>query len=487
MIIRFSKRMFGLIVTMLVMVGTISLPALASPTVDNTKTGKLTIQKTDQDGNKIKGAVYAIYKIADITQSGGELIYDNSNCGHNVTVTSSTKVSDFDGITLSALRTGTTDGVNNLVFNDLPLGVYLVKETTTPAGVSASNDFIVSIPMTSADGTSWVYDVTAEPKNTVSGSVSKIITNGGLAEEGTKVWTVNVGEEITYQINVTMPDDFYGAATGAKAYTQFDVNDSPPAGLNINVSSVVVMAGTTDVTNNVNIQTTATGFTVNLVNATQDGSAHSAIAAGATVSITYKATATLAGLGEDITNVVKAQYNYNGLEESGTIEPTDSNPILHTYSHAALKVDEDGVALNGAQFVVKLKNGNYLQVKGDKSGWIEVANQSEATVFTSGGTNPLTNAAEKPGYISIIGVRGQDHQIIEIKAPDEYTLLAAPVDVTFNQQSTDTQATGGYTTTVVNEKGFTLPGTGGAGIFIYIAAGILLVAIGLVLYAKKRR
>lgn len=57
-----------------------------------------------------------------------------------------------------------TDGVAQ--FTNLPLGIYLVQETNSPSHVTKKvDDFIVSIPYTSSDRTSWKYTVDVFPKN----------------------------------------------------------------------------------------------------------------------------------------------------------------------------------------------------------------------------------------------------------------------------------------------------------------------------------
>jgi len=484
------KRVFGLILAMVVMAGTISAQALAASTWDDTRTeGTLKINKTDQEGHSIAGAGYTIYKVADIVQNGSEMSYDTSAYPHGIAVSGSTIAADFDGISLDPYGSEkVTDGVNSLLFESLPLGIYLVKETTTPAGVIASNDFIVSIPMTDPTGEGWVYDVFAEPKNTVfNGSVSKTVISD-TTEESNGVWTVNVGEEIEYQITVIMPSDFYDGDP-AKDYTQFDVYDIPSTGLKIDVGSVRATVNGVEVAAGVAGTPTdpsdPNGFTVSLV---KDGqTVNPLVEAGATVVITYKATVTAEGIGKDITNAAAIKYDYEGSNGPGTEEPDPEKPIptLHTYSHAVLKVDGSNSSLSQAEFVVKLSNDKYLRLNNTSDGWIEVDDQAEATVFVSGGNSPLTTYTAE-GYFAIAGVKGGTHQLIETKAPEGYTLLKAPVSVDFDDMTTGVQQSEGYTTTIVNVTGFTLPGTGGAGIIIYIAAGIALVAIGLVLYAKRR-
>lgn len=72
----------------------------------------------------------------------------------------------------------TREGV--AVFDQLPVGLYLVIETRTPDSVTkAVEPFLVSIPMTreatGTKGTEWLYNVTVYPKNsTVKGNVTLI-------------------------------------------------------------------------------------------------------------------------------------------------------------------------------------------------------------------------------------------------------------------------------------------------------------------------
>lgn len=498
---QFFKKIVGLFLSLAVVLGMASTQALAAPTWGSETSGSLTIHKTDQTGANIAGAGYTLYKVADVVQTGSTMEYQSTVNG--VTVTGSTRPADFEGETLTAYGPEqVTDGTNDLVWEDLPLGVYLVKETSTPEGVIQSNDFIVSIPMTNATGDGWIYDVVAEPKNSVfSGGISKTVTSGGEAA-GTGEWTVNVGEVMEYTIEVTMPSDFYGA-TGNKTYTLFDIIDKMDTGLKLIPSSVEATVGGNAVTVTVNegkvgelstavppvySMPNGNGFTVSMVNAAKDGSTDTAIVAGSTVVITYQAVVTAEGVGADLTNTASIIYDYVGSSGPGKQDPgpeDDPLPVVHSYSHAALKVDDKDVALNDAEFILQLESGKYLKLNATNDGWEEVDSADDAYVFVAGSSSPM-NTFTDDGYFSIIGVKGGDHQLIETKAPEGFTLLKTPVTITFNQNTTDTQQEDAYTTTIVNAKGFSLPGTGGAGIVIYIAGGVVLLAMGLILYKKRR-
>lgn len=57
-----------------------------------------------------------------------------------------------------------TDAQGRAVFPKLACGLYLVEQAGGAEGFSTLEPFAVSVPMTSADGSGWVYDVAANPK-----------------------------------------------------------------------------------------------------------------------------------------------------------------------------------------------------------------------------------------------------------------------------------------------------------------------------------
>ena len=119
-----------------------------------------------------------------------------------------------------------TDAYGHTSATDLPLGLYLLIETRVPEMVTDTTaPFLVSLPMTSVDGTNasnggtrWIYDVTLYPKNLTgiptlektlredkadtgknAGSTSDI--TDGYAHTG----TASAGDVIDYQIISTLP------------------------------------------------------------------------------------------------------------------------------------------------------------------------------------------------------------------------------------------------------------------------------------------
>ena len=134
-----------------------------------------------------------------------------------------------------------TDAYGKTKAENLALGLYLVVETRVPEMVVSTTDpFLVSVPMTSVNGTNatdggtrWIYDITLYPKNlTGIPSLEKTLrenkndtgkNNGtatitdGFAHTG----TASAGDTIDYQIISTLPS-ITSESTYLSCYTFVD-------------------------------------------------------------------------------------------------------------------------------------------------------------------------------------------------------------------------------------------------------------------------
>lgn len=164
--------------------GTLSKTATA---IDWTKKGSLTIHKYETDtaptgvhdngesttsGTPLNGVTFTLYKVQDdkwlksYYQGTGTPAmptvdkYVNTDGSLNTSTVTSTGIAVTTGDSTKGWADGTA------VASGLDLGLYLVVETNKPDAVKqAAVPFLVSIPMTSVDKTSWLYDVTVNPKN----------------------------------------------------------------------------------------------------------------------------------------------------------------------------------------------------------------------------------------------------------------------------------------------------------------------------------
>lgn len=194
------KKLLAALLAGAMMLGSMSATAFAaqtttSATIDTSKTGSLTIHKyeyngtggpagtgetsdasklpSDADTKPLAGAGFTIYKVADVDELTS---YYSTN---PTTLPSVNDYVDADGkikLDYSGTIVGTevTDAEGIAAFTGLELGFYVVIETTTPDKVTTPvKPFLVSIPMTTVDGASWLYDVHVYPKNkTTYGSVT---------------------------------------------------------------------------------------------------------------------------------------------------------------------------------------------------------------------------------------------------------------------------------------------------------------------------
>ena len=208
------KRLFTAVLSAALTLSLCAMPAMAADgttTTPNTSTinkgqlGSITIYKRALDsgvtpgdagdgeamtgkpqGTALKDTGFTIYQVMNTEallayynglSTGAEPEITVESCFKDKT--SYTKENLKDTIHLAREEEFTNEAEGKVVFNELPVGLYLVIETTSPAAVTQKVEpFLVSIPMTriGADASemvnknqeSWLYDVTVYPKNSIA-------------------------------------------------------------------------------------------------------------------------------------------------------------------------------------------------------------------------------------------------------------------------------------------------------------------------------
>lgn len=194
---KFKKLLAGILAGAM-MLGSMSVTAFAAdattttkmPTIDENRTGSLTIHKYEYNGTDtthkgtgsendtlpgqgegeekpkaLAGAGFTIYKVADVNELTNYYSTNPEALPDVTTYVDNGKIKSA----YSSKKVGEevkTD-VNGIAkFENLTLGFYVVIETSTPDKVTTpAGPFLVSIPMTTVDGASWLYDVHVYPKN----------------------------------------------------------------------------------------------------------------------------------------------------------------------------------------------------------------------------------------------------------------------------------------------------------------------------------
>lgn len=175
----------GMTLSMMTMTAFAADPSAKMPTIDTDKTGTVTIHKytsgngmgsvgngTEADpddfptgAEPLKGAGFTLYQVVD--KGGMEAYYkadpkDLPDVSEYVEPDGTIKKAYIG----NATSEGLTDKSGTATFSNLELGFYVVIETTVPdAATIPMKPFLLSVPMTTTDGSDWLYDIHVYPKN----------------------------------------------------------------------------------------------------------------------------------------------------------------------------------------------------------------------------------------------------------------------------------------------------------------------------------
>lgn len=167
------KRVIKLLLLVITLFN-ININVLAkSNTVDFNKLGSVEITlKSSDEGNVIKGAEISLYKVADLSEENNHFVYNYTENFNKCNV-SLTNLEDKD-LTNNILKcfNDNINGIKKITnelgttkFNNLSLGLYLVKETNTVEGFSNFEPYLIMIPKNINN--KYVYDITSKPKSEI--------------------------------------------------------------------------------------------------------------------------------------------------------------------------------------------------------------------------------------------------------------------------------------------------------------------------------
>lgn len=373
-----------------------------------------------------------------------------------------------------------TDAYGHTGASDLPLGLYLLIETRVPEMVTDTTaPFLVSLPMTSVDGTNandggtrWIYDVTLYPKNlTGIPSLEKTLredkddtghNNGstndihdGYAHAG----TASAGDVIDYQIVSTLP-----SITSAASYlTDYTFIDTLSKGITYNKGDVLLEFfrddGCTDFVTSWNEQsdrflvsynTASDGASVMTISMTASGLAEinssrsvyteaSMVNSGysdCTLRITYKATmnsdgSVTYGDAGNPNDVVLTWKRTNSSYYDTLVDDCH----IYIYGIDMTKQFSDGRGdFSKVQFIVYNDTDNYFLVgklNEAESVWYvtdHVADEKDATHFIP----------TKDGKLILKGLEDDTYTWTEVQTANGYTLLKNSIKVVISQTESET-------------------------------------------------
>ena len=403
------------------------------------------------------------------------------------------------------LSTGTTE---------LPSGYYLiVDETQFEEG---AENTVYNAALLQVTGNVSITQKTDRPS--VEKKVledDKYNKDGGYGTGYNDVADYNMGDAVPFHLIGSVPD--------MSRYDTYNYifHDTLSAGLTPPADSDVKVYLSADKTLDTNDTEVTSSFETTVSNQTITVSCDNLKTVVGTSGAKYVIVAYTATLNQNAVvgldgnpNVVYLEYsNKPDQSGSGDDHPTGNTPedkvIVFTYELDTTKVDgaDNTKKLKDAEFVLSRGAGDskeYAKLNDNSKviGW--TATQDEATVLKSG----------DDGLFKVIGLDDGTYYLKETKAPEGYNLLKEEITVVITATTTNGQdwtngnaataltglavkadnvdGTGNTSTgiagiTVANNKGSTLPETGGIGTTIFYVLGGMLVVCAVVLMVSKKR
>ena len=357
-----------------------------------------------------------------------------------------------------------TDATGHTSASGLEQGLYLVVETRVPENVTSTcNPFLISLPMTTVDGSEWLYDLTVYPKNqtgnptldkTVRESKSSTGKHNGSLTDITDGFehtaTASVGDVVDYQILSTLPT----VTSKASSLSEYTYVDTMSNGIRYNKNDVVIeffrdSACTDKITtwgedsgkftvvyedtaNTMTIKMTETGLAeINESESVYTDSVKRGYS-DCTMRITYAATLTAdARMGDtDNPNKVVLTWKRTNITYFDTLEDCCH---VYTYGVDILKQFSDGKGnIQNVKFNLNNDTDDVYVVADLKDGVYY------AKSFTSKKSDATTFVPNGSGHIVVKGLEDDAYSLTEIATDKGYVLLKEAVKIVITTKENGT-------------------------------------------------
>lgn len=508
-----------------------SMVSFADTAAETSKTSTITVHNVES------GATVTAYKVVKDVNGYWTAITDNQ--GNQLKVDQDGKVTlNSDDVTqLAQDIAGGDSGLASIeltgsgdsyTVSGAEPGLYLVLVSKTnsskvynPMIVAVNYDKDGNASAGSIDANSSFTDSagnTAYAKSSTPSLTKSIIGKNGKTVDAVKGQTLNENGTTTFRISAVMP-------SYSKAYTNptFSISDTVSEGITVDENSIAVKAGEEMLTKGTDYTITkgeGATFSVSFTEAyIRKGTA------AREITVTYNGTLNskaVSGFNKN-TNTAKLTY-------SETVNST--NTKTDTTNHYTFDIDGDVYGQTEGHEFYKIKGGDgSIQTVDLITGKTEQAlkgaqfalypaekDASGKIVKVENAAAVATGTSDEDGRVALKRLDTGYYILQETSAPSGYQLnsVEIPVEITASLNSADGTLTsytvsinGQNTTYTLNNEGTVstsdgsngsaktvtlenkesglLPTTGGSGIYFYLIAGGLLIALAAVLYARNRR
>lgn len=366
-----------------------------------------------------------------------------------------------------------------------PTGYYLIKDKGPVGDGEAYSLYVVQI----------VGPTTISPKvGTVTSEKKVDDKNDSNNTQDATVWEdsadYDIGDDVPFQLKATIAQDY----DNYKVY-KLTFYDQESAGLTFKPETVKVYVDGTEITSGYEVVTTGLTdgdtFEVRFADL-KSTAAH----AGSVITVEYSSTlndqAVLGSTGNP--NKMHVTYSNNPNDDQGgeNGKTPDDTVIVFTYKVVANKVtknpdyveggsEPEFISLKGAGFTLYKKNasGEYVALGEEKKG-------NEMTTFEwkglDDGDYKISETTTPAGYNTIAD--------IEFTITAKHEVLSNNPTLTSlsgGDKFTGKVETGALSAEIENNKGSTLPETGGMGTTIfYVLGSVLVIGAAVLLITKKR-
>lgn len=402
-----------------------------------------------------------------------------------IAATKTVEATQTDSVVVGNLN----EGYYALTFADVPNGISVKQGIMIPTNGSGDEAASIHLKAEELTVTKTVADGDSSPSDKIASAMNKTlnyeisgVTVPTLADYS-NLTSFTLSDTLT---NQKLDQTNFNLTVGSKTYT---LNDSKEF---VNDGETIASLESTDTT-----------FTVSFITAALQN--HK----GEDVTLTYTAQMTVGAVSGTVNNNVKFEYDNNGsysIKEDAT--------SVHTYGINLQKTFSDGRKTD-ADVTFQLKENNE-GTPGD------VISLVENTIGTAGAYHvPAADENETisdlklsttDGTLKIVGLDAGTYWLEETTVPDGFTKVQ-PIKIVLASDTNDVSDLATSTTatykdnppiegvqvnnegniavvqfTVLNQKGFTLPKTGGAGTWMLTLGGIALIAAAgglLMIYRRK--